>query len=274
MGLKHLQRAVWSVCLATASVALAADSDGDGVLDGADYCPDTRGVASNDGCPAGEEVVVVHGFLDNFDADNDNLWGWINDYVICPDGVTLHTSYDLCFEYGYWGDYYVVHFVHGTHMGTEKRHDGAGAPCGGDPANPNEAGGCVCDGNNVRVEVDDGFFCRPTCPSGQTWADGLAYGKLYEGGGTCAKRHCVVGGVGGSGYTRLTARPSIGCFPDIHENYVDDIALPTACHMLVGAGSGAVCWFAGTLTFGIACSTAASLIEAAVDFCPGYPWND
>ena len=202
MGFEYLQRVVWVVALISAVGALAQDSDGDKVPDAVDYCPDISGVSSNDGCPAGEEVVVVHGYLDNFDEGHGDWWSrWFADYVICPDG-NIYTSYDLCLEYGYWGDYYLAHFVHGTHMGTDQRHDGAGTPCGGDPASPMDAGGCLCNEDEQKVEVQDGFFCRPTCPSGQTWADGLAYGRLHEGGGSCARKSCVLGGTDGSGYTR------------------------------------------------------------------------
>ncbi len=79
------------------------------------------------------------------------------------------------------------------------------------------------------MEVEHGFFCRPNnCPTGETWADGLAYGDLYQGGGMCAKKSCVNKR---HGYTRLDARPNIRCFPDMHEDYVENIALPTACYM-------------------------------------------
>ena len=247
---------------AAASGSPLDDGDNDGVADEFDVCPATAGDVNNYGCPAGAEVVRVHGFFDG---------SWLDDYAICPDG-SLQVSYRSCPDYGYWGEYYAAHFVFGVHQRTDKRNDGAGAPCGGNPGNPNEAGGCTCDADEVKAEVESGFFCRPTCPSGQTWADGAAYGPLFEGGGTCAVNSCV--NERAEGYTRLEARPTISCFPDMHGDYVDNIALPTACYLLVGGVTGAVCVLTGSVTFGIACSATANVIAAAADLCPDYPWVD
>ncbi len=225
------------------------------------------GQCGNHGCPAGEELVFVYGFP-------DELWEWITDYVICPDG-NLYTSYEDCQKYGFWGTYYVAQmWPDGSHMRTDKRHDGFGAPCGDDPEKLGPVG-CRCEAQELKVSVDGGAFCRPdNCPAGQTWADGMAYGTIYKGGGMCAATACVPGSGSTSSYTRLVARPSLGCFPEMRKDYVDNIAEPLACHMLIGAGTGAVCWFTGTLTLGILCSTSASVIEAVMDLCPDFPWND
>lgn len=119
MGLKHLQVAIWAIGLVSAVGALAQDSDDDGVPDNApDHCPDTPGVATNYGCPADWEVVIVHGWW-----EPDDPYDWITDYAICPDG-TLQTSYDLCAEYGGWGAFATALYVGGTHTATLEKDDG------------------------------------------------------------------------------------------------------------------------------------------------------
>lgn len=79
MGLKHLQGAMWAVCLTFAGGALAQpdppDSDGDNVPDHTDVCPQTKGSPDNSGCPAGEELVFAYG------TSLANIYS-----VTCPDG--------------------------------------------------------------------------------------------------------------------------------------------------------------------------------------------
>lgn len=153
----------------------------------------------------------------------------------------------------------------------------SGTHCGKSPENPT-VGHCACNSSESKADVANGSFCRPGCPDGQSWADGLAYGNIYNGGGTCATNYCV--NTRDDGHTRLTARPSIACFPDMHRNYVDDFAMPTACHFLVGAGSGVVCALSaassltgiGLAVFAATCSGSASVVAAAFDLCPDYPW--
>ena len=275
MGLQRLLGRLAIAALAvSASLHATAnpltDSDNDGVFDEEpDYCPTTPGSRLNGGCPAGEELVVVYGYPDPFVA-----LGWFADFVHCPDG-TLQLWYEDCGDYGLWGDYFVSLMIAGDHARTDKRHDGAGTPCGGDPAKPNSGIGCVCGDDETRAEVEAGFFCRPSCPSGQTWADGLAHGSLYEGGGTCAVESCVNDR---DGYTRLEARPTLGCFPDMKRDYIENVVepyiLPTACYMLVGAGGSVACWLSGAVAPAVLCSAAASLVAGAIDACPGYPWTD
>ena len=130
-------------------------------------------------------------------------------------------------------------------------------------------GDCDCEENEVKASVSTGTFCRPSCPSGQTWADGAAYGPIYEGGGTCAVNHCVNTV---DGYTRLDARPSIGCFPDKRKDYVESFAEPFFCTAIVGGATGAACWFVGFGIGGaIACSAAGTVIDKIMNICPDFP---
>ena len=271
MGLEtHLRATPEGVGLVWAVGALAQDGDGDRVPDDApDHCPNVRGVASNYGCPADLEVVVAYGYR-WWEYAEEEWSDWFIDYVMCPDG-NLYVSEDGCPTYGTWGWFAVAYCGPGlVHEETVEMHDGAETHCGY-VENP-IAGDCFCNEDEVKAEVHTGSFCRPSCPPGQRWADGLAYGAIYAGGGTCATNSCVNTRRGG--FTRLPARPSIRCFPDMHRDYVDNIAEPTACYLLVGAGTGVACALVGSLTLGIACSAASSVVSAATDFCPGYPWID
>ena len=61
--------------------------DGDGVYPPNDACPETFGVSSNNGCPEGEELVVVSGLRQN--------------KVVCPDGSVASDSSN-CPAYIIW----------------------------------------------------------------------------------------------------------------------------------------------------------------------------
>lgn len=261
MGFRSLQRAVWAVGLFSAVgaglPATAEDACSSGLIPQGcqthceairDCAADGDGSCENevealDACMNIEEVRVVHPPLAHDD--------FLNVHIFRSTPTII-------------GGYPVLETIGVLSFPLDEQ-----TPHCGYVGNPSQ-GDCDCEANEVKANVPAGSFCRPSCPSGQTWADGLAHGSIYEGGGTCAVNHCVRTRDGG--YTRLDARPSLSCFPDMRKEYVENYSGPFLCTALVGGASGAACWFAGLgIGSAIVCSAAGAVIDKIVSLCPDFP---
>lgn len=119
IGLRHLQGAVWAVCLASAVAALAQpdppDRDSDGIADHVDHCPGVpgdsesggcpsvvvqalrlaeRGVSYNDFCDANPNMAVCGGnqlsisFFTDYGGDLDCQWLSVDDEMRCEKDVS------------------------------------------------------------------------------------------------------------------------------------------------------------------------------------------
>ena len=155
MKLKHLllllgQLAVAALALAPLhATANPIDTDNDGVLDDADYCPQTPGTVWNHGCPAQADLTFVR---DSYNGDFSD--------VVCPGGEVRPHWVNCPAFYHSPGAMHLVHFApNGDWIRTERLI--ADGPCGDGSSDAD----CTCTAGQTKYQRDsDGLHVCVTPP--------------------------------------------------------------------------------------------------------------